>query len=433
MYHLCLEYQNVPSGVDIERALYLNDEVPFLGADTLLFSRMWTDEGGIRTDNQGNQIRPRQAEVVGWQQARLKDPLGYETAPSRFYFKEGSNSIRLVGINEPMALRSLTLLPPAGLPGYEAYRASLPGGAGTPGQTMIEIPGEAAPLRSSPSLYARYDRSSPATRPSDLRRIVLNYIGGDPWRVPGQWIEWEAEVPEDGLYSLTIKGRQRYQRGSKSSRTLMIDGEVPFAELAEIPFEFANAWEMKTLGAPSGEPYEIYLTKGRHRLRLEATLGGMGRILTELDDSVFRLNQMYRKILVLTGVSPDTFRDYNLQQVYPEVLEAMALKAAAVPDRGRGHPVYRAKIRQDRRRPGAGRPAGGICRGSQPHHGGLRQLQGQHHRPWHRHAGDGRDQAGHRQHLPAQQGHEAGSRGRKHPGQPVARNALHRDLLRGEL
>ena len=57
-------------------------------------------------------------------------------------------------------------------------------------------------------------------------------------------------------------------------------------------------------------------------------MGGMGHILTQLDDSVFRLNQIYRKILVLTGVNPDTFRDYNLHQVYPEVIEAMALESS---------------------------------------------------------------------------------------------------------
>lgn len=36
----------------------------------------------------------------------------------------------------------------------------------------------------------------------------MNTIGGNNWRVPGQWIAWEVEAPEDGLYNITIKGRQ---------------------------------------------------------------------------------------------------------------------------------------------------------------------------------------------------------------------------------
>ena len=41
------------------------------------------------------------------------------------------------------------------------------------------LQGEAAELRSSPSLYARYDRSSSDTVPYSVYNTVLNYIGGD--------------------------------------------------------------------------------------------------------------------------------------------------------------------------------------------------------------------------------------------------------------
>lgn len=85
-------------------------------------------------------------------------------------------------------------------------------------------------LRSEPSLYAKYDRSSPTTVPNSVTTTVLNYTGGEAWNSAGQWIEWEVEVPEDGYYNLTIKGRQNYARGSVSSRSLYIDGEIPFEE-----------------------------------------------------------------------------------------------------------------------------------------------------------------------------------------------------------
>ena len=77
----------------------------------------------------------------------------------------------------------------------------------------------------------------------------------------------------------------------------------------------------------NGTPYEFYLAAGKHTLRLEATLGGMGEILEELEDSTYRLNQIYRRILVYTGANPDKYRDYNINQVYPEVMEAMDLEA----------------------------------------------------------------------------------------------------------
>ena len=182
-------------------------------------------------------------------------------------------------------------------------------------------------MRSESSLYAKYDRSSPTTYPNSITNTVLNYVGGDTWRSSGQWIEWEFEVPEDGYYNIMIKGRQNYSRGSVSSRTVYIDGEIPFSEMKEISYAYSNDWECKDLADDNGVPYNFYLTKGIHTIRLEATLGGVGPILEELEDSTYRANQIYRKILVYTGANPDRYRDYYIEANYPEVMEAMELES----------------------------------------------------------------------------------------------------------
>ena len=143
----------------------------------------------------------------------------------------------------------------------------------------------------------------------------------------GQWLEWELNVPDDGWYCITIKARQNHQRGAISCRSLYIDGEIPCEEVSSISFGYNTAWEMNTLSDSEGTPLQFYLPAGNHTIRLEATLGEMGSILQEMDDSIYRLNQIYRKILVLTGVSPDRFRDYNLESIYPEIIEGMDLEA----------------------------------------------------------------------------------------------------------
>ena len=75
------------------------------------------------------------------------------------------------------------------------------------------------------------------------------------------------------------------------------------------------------------ESYKIYLTEGTHTIRLEATFGRFRYSAGELEDSIYRLNQIYRKLLVYTGATPDQYRDYNIDQVYPEVMEAMDLES----------------------------------------------------------------------------------------------------------
>lgn len=330
MYNVRIDFMAAESrGVDVEREFRINGELPFSGASQLTFNRLWTDASEVKQDNQGNDIRPSQKEVFAWQKAFFKDDMGYQIEPYKFYFEKGENTISLKAINEPMKIRALELLPVNEQITYAEYIEL------QPEVNMTEeakkwstiIQGEDAYLRSSPSLYARYDRSSPDTEPYSVKNTVLNYIGGDPWRTAGQWIEWEFEVPEDGYYAVSVKARQAYQRGAVSARSLYIDGEIPFEEVKEISFDYDTSWDLYTLSDAEGDAFKFYLEKGKHTIRLEATLGDMGTILSQMEESIYRLNLIYRKILVLTGVNPDRFRDYNLAKVYPEVIEAMDLES----------------------------------------------------------------------------------------------------------
>lgn len=329
-YNLYIEYLLPESrGVAAERVVYINGEIPFEDARNVSFSRIWTDGGEVKVDNQGNEIRPTQVEVFDWQSAYFRDDMGYITEPYRFYLEKGMNSISLEGENEPMFLKKLTVSAVRDIDTYDEYLAKQPQvnaseGARNYSQT---IQGEASTLRSESSLYAKYDRSSPTTQPNSVTTTVLNYVGGEAWRSPGQWIEWDFEVPEDGYYNIMIKGRQNYARGSVSNRTVYIDGEVPFEELEEISFGYSNDWKCVELADEEGTPYNIYLTAGTHTIRMEAALGGIGPILEELEDSTYRLNQIYRKILVYTGANPDKYRDYKIDLNYPEIMQAMELES----------------------------------------------------------------------------------------------------------
>lgn len=329
-YNLYMEYLIPESrGVAAERAVYVNGEIPFDDARNISFTRIWTDGGEVRVDNQGNEIRPVQKEVFAWQQSWFRDDMGYIVEPYRFYLEKGENEIGLGAENEPMVLKRLVVSAVQKIDSYEEYLAKQPAaGAVGPGKEYMQVvQGEDSTLRSESSLYAKYDRSSPTTYPNSVTRTVLNYVGGEAWKSSGQWIEWDFEVPEDGYYNIMIKGRQNYSRGIVSNRSVYIDGEIPFTELREVSFDYRNDWDCLTLGDEEGNAYNIYLTEGKHTIRLEASLGGVGPILEEIEDSTFRLNQIYRKILVYTGANPDRYRDYRIESNYPEIMEAMELEA----------------------------------------------------------------------------------------------------------
>ncbi len=326
LYRAYIEYYPVESrGVSMERSFLINGELPFSGSDALTFTRRWADAGPVITDNQGNDRRPTQTEKPDWCSSYFRDYMGYYTDPYEYYFEAGSNTIALDCVNEPMAIRKLVIEPIGEALTYAEYLAACPQVSG--GQDYFyEIPGEGSVARSAQSLYARSDHASASTVPYSVTQTKLNYGGGEQWRVAGQWIEWDFTVPADGFYNITVKGRQSYNRGLVSNRAVYIDGVIPFEELSAVPFPYSTDWENVTLADAEGTPYDIYLTAGTHTIRMEVTMGDMGSILNDLQGSVNRLNEMYRTILVYTGATPDKYRDYDLDKVYPEVISAMELE-----------------------------------------------------------------------------------------------------------
>lgn len=329
-YNISMEYIAIPSrNVNMERILYINGDMPFSGADILSFYRLWKDGGPVNKDNQGNDIRPTQIEHFAYQTVLFKSDLGYEVDPYKFYFNKGDNTITLESTNEPMAISAISLKPVKTYKNYESYLASFKSKpedyTGSGFKAIVE--GENSVVRSDPSLFARYDRSSATTSPNSVKNTILNYSGGDSWKAPGQWIEWIFDVDEDGWYTISIKGRQFYQRGYVACRSIYIDGEIPMEELKSVGFAYSSDWKLVTLSNEDKEPYKFYLKKGSHSIRLEATLGEIGNLINDLQDSIFRLNIIYRTILVLTGSYPDQYRDYEIDKVYPAEVEGMMLES----------------------------------------------------------------------------------------------------------
>ncbi len=85
LYNLYIEYLAPESrGVEVERGVLINGKAPFADAMNLSFSRIWTDSGEPRVDNQGNVLRPSQVEIFEWQKAYFKDDMGYVIEPYEF-------------------------------------------------------------------------------------------------------------------------------------------------------------------------------------------------------------------------------------------------------------------------------------------------------------------------------------------------------------
>ncbi|GIP15855.1 ABC transporter substrate-binding protein [Paenibacillus montaniterrae] len=317
----------------IERIIAIDGKVPFEEAQFVQFDRIWNNElDEIKVDNQGNELRPRQVEYPQWMSKMVQDSNGYITEPFQFYLTEGEHTLSFEASREPMIIKEIRLKQKSSIPTYAELAAQYEqtGAKATSGHEL-RIEGEAAVRKSSPTLYPVSERTSAAVAPYSASLIKINTIGGFNWRLPGQWIEWEIDVPEDGLYELSFVAQQNWVRGIYSTRKLYIDGVVPFQEMNAVGFKYKSGYRLETLGQDD-QPYLYYLTAGKHTLRLENTLGPFAELIAEVENSLYELNSLYRNILMITGTKPDEYRDYQLTEKIPNLLERMTAERYRLTD-----------------------------------------------------------------------------------------------------
>ena len=306
----------------IERIIAIDGVVPFDEAQFIQFDRLWNNElSDIKVDNQGNELRPRQVEAPRWTTKLVQDSNGYITEPFQFYLSIGTHSLSFQASREPMILKELRLMQQQAVPTYESLLQQYEQ-AGMKETTGIQIrlEGESALVKSSPTLYPVSERTSAAVSPYSASLIKINTIGGFNWRMPGQWVEWEVDVPTDGLYNLSFVTQQNWVRGIYSTRKLYIDGQVPFQEMNAVGFKYKSGYRLETLGVDD-DSYLYHFTEGKHTIRMEVTLGPFAELIAEVEDSLYELNSTYRSILMITGTKPDEYRDYQLTSKIPNLIE----------------------------------------------------------------------------------------------------------------
>lgn len=322
LYNIEIDYYPIEGKSSaIQRSIFINGTLPFGEAANIEFKRVWgnaLDE--FESDDRGNNLRPRQVEKPMWQTAIFKDFQGYYEQPFSFYFEQGKNTITFYSQREPLVIRQIKLFQIPPTPTYEEklneYRQQ--GLKETSGH-FIKIQGEDAVYKSDPTLYPNADRSTYLVEPYHPSQIRINSIGGYNWRIPGQTITWEVDVPESGLYQIAIKGKQRHIRGLSANRKMYVNGEVPFQEVEQLSYQFNSEYTLDVIG--DDNPHLFYLEKGTNTIMLESVLGNVAPLIRRVEAITLDMTELYRQILMITSASPDPYRDYQLERRIPQLLE----------------------------------------------------------------------------------------------------------------
>ena len=348
MYSIVIEYYPVVAkSANIERMLLINDKVLYSESRSIAMTKSWTnlyyaeyddngnlvynDNGklqvGYRKDVQGNDIRAEAVQTPEWRTYVVTDASGYYNT-LKFNFLAGKNTITLDAEREPVAIKSIKLVPPVEEVSYDEYLESIKGKeSDNSGASPIYIPSETFDRMSDESIYAFGNRSSSATIPQSSSSQVINVLGGATnYKTTGQWISYSFTPEKSGYYNLMARYNQSALAGMFTSRTIKINGEVLFAEARNTRFDYDTDWQLKKLGDGNKE-FEFYFEAGKeYVIELEVSLGALADTIRDVQESLAEINECYLEILKLTGAEPDEYRDYGFTRLMPEVLNSFVME-----------------------------------------------------------------------------------------------------------
>ncbi len=320
------------------------------------------------TDMMANELRPTMVQTPEWMSYTLRDSGGYYAEDFQFALMPDENGMvemTLVGVNEPVALSEIVLVPIVPFKTYSTYEAELKAALGVEdlpaGTDVIRIESEYTSNTSTNVVYPIEDRSDAMTSPVDTGKTLLNTIGAEKWETAGQWVQYRFSVDNAGMYEIFSRFKQSYLNGMYVGRTLKIytsdkngiriNSEdayktaygltnaagyyngVPFEEVTDLRFDYNNGWQVKSISneGKDGKTYPMYFEKGVvYTLQLEVTLGSMSELIRNVENILNALNDDYLSIIKLTGSSPDDYRDYNFSRLLTNTLVDMVVQGLAL-------------------------------------------------------------------------------------------------------
>ena len=316
----CVEMKYFPlpeTNNQISFGFFIDGELPFVEADSCLLDRVFRNSA-VEQDKYGDDLRPQSEQIPQWRTQMLREQTGVY-GMMQFYLEEGTHEIAISFEGCPLLLEKMTLKQEGYVISYQDYISVYKQKGYKEAENILKVfQAENYYEQSHSTLWPDYDHSSSKTQPFSYENNKINFGGGGQWKEHGQWITWEIDVPEDGLYNLGFKYRQGYLSGLFSSRKIYIDGAVPFEELSAVRFNYTTQWKNMVLSDGS-TPYSIFLTKGLHYITMENVVGDMSDTIAVLRETIDELNELYLSIIMITSSEPDPYRDYYLAKQLPNL------------------------------------------------------------------------------------------------------------------
>lgn len=315
-YNLSFSYYPIDgNSLSISRGIKIDGEYPFDEASNFALCRRFVDSDRPKENNLGDDLMPQQEEVKTWLQEKVWDNQGAYGAPLEFYLTAGKHTVTLEYIDQPMLVSEIAFTAASKLPDYKEALSQYKANGAENAKETIRFEAEDFDRivgKSASSILIASDSDETLTPKATVKK-KFNLIGGSSWSTGGDSITWKFEVPKTGLYKIALRSVQNGNNGIPVYRTVEIDGEIPFAQMADYAFPYNARWNTHIIG-DGEEPYLFYLTEGEHTLKMTAVEGKKAEINQNIEKANSKLQACYQNIVMVTGQSPDLNYDYELDK-----------------------------------------------------------------------------------------------------------------------
>lgn len=298
-------------------SVMINDQFLFDEAELIDVPINWKDSTKeFPLDSYGDEAQPQSIRIDEWFKLDLYDNKYSTDTPLLFKLEEGINviEIKLLTGNGRLVIGDLYANQPRKVESYSSYIASY----SNKSIDNNSVYTNAIDYVQKNSSYIRMSSLNKSfAEPYLATQKKLNIIDGGSWNKAGQGITYEVKVEQTGLYSLDL-----YYRNNKDEysvfRTILIDGNVPFAECLSYEFKCTGtSYEVHTLGNEEGA-FLFYLDEGTHEITFKNEVAPLYGSLTKLQLVIDHINQLSLEVLKITGSDIDEDRTWDITKYIPE-------------------------------------------------------------------------------------------------------------------